>query len=50
MAGMQVVVFPNRNEVDVASMEPEHMEGLKIMLKDDIASMVDLVLLPNSAG
>jgi ATP-dependent Lon protease len=44
-AGMQAVIFPGRNEIDVSSMEPELKEKLKITLRDDIASIVDLVLL-----
>jgi ATP-dependent Lon protease len=43
-AGMQVVVLPQHNEVDVANTDPQAREGLEIVLADDITKILDLVL------
>ncbi|MCL4503582.1 MAG: endopeptidase La [Deltaproteobacteria bacterium] len=45
-AGVKVVVFPKKNEVDINDLEPEVKEGLEIVLADDLEPLVDLVLLP----
>jgi ATP-dependent Lon protease len=39
-AGIQVVIFPSRNAVDVNNLEPESCEGLEVVLADDIKSIV----------
>jgi ATP-dependent Lon protease len=45
-AGVHTVVFPQKNAVDLADLEPEVKEGLEIVLAEDLDSLVDLVLLP----
>ncbi|MCX5890237.1 MAG: endopeptidase La, partial [Deltaproteobacteria bacterium] len=45
-AGVHIVVFPKKNEVDLADLEEEVKAGLQIVLADDIEPLVDLVLLP----
>ena len=45
-AGVQVVVFPKQNEVDLHNLEEEVKEGLEIVLAEEIKPLVDLVLLP----
>lgn len=45
-AGVHTVVFPQKNAVDLADLEPEVKEGLQIVLAADLESLVDLVLLP----
>jgi ATP-dependent Lon protease len=45
-AGVKVVVFPKKNEVDIADLEPESKAGLEIVLADDLEPLIDLVLLP----
>jgi ATP-dependent Lon protease len=45
-AGARVVVFPKQNEVDLNNLEPEAREGLEIVLAENLAPLVDLVLLP----
>ena len=45
-AGVKVVVFPKKNAVDIADLEPESKAGLEIVLADDLESLMDLVLLP----
>jgi ATP-dependent Lon protease len=45
-AGVKVVVFPKKNAVDIADLEPESKAGLQITLADDLESLLDLVLLP----
>jgi len=44
-AGVKVVVFPQKNAVDIADLDPEVKEGLEIVLADDLEPLVDLVLL-----
>ncbi len=44
-AGIEVVVFPKANEVDINDLEAEVKEGLEIVLADAIEPLVDLVLL-----
>jgi len=44
-AGVRTVVFPKANEVDLNDLEPEVKEGLQIVLADQIAPLVDLLLL-----
>jgi len=43
-AGVRTVVFPKPNEVDINDLEPEVKEGLTITLAEEIAPLVDLVL------
>jgi ATP-dependent Lon protease len=43
-AEVKVVVFPKRNEVDVNNLEPEVKEGVKIILAEEITSLLDVVL------
>ncbi len=45
-AGVKTVVFPQKNEVDIANLEEEVKEGLQIVLADEIEPLIDLVLLP----
>jgi ATP-dependent Lon protease len=45
-AGVKVVVFPQKNEVDIVSLEDQAKAGLEIVLADAIEPLVDLVLLP----
>jgi ATP-dependent Lon protease len=44
-AGIKKVIFPRRNEVDVNSLPEDVKEGLEVILSDDIADVVDVVLL-----
>jgi ATP-dependent Lon protease len=44
-AGVETVVFPKKNEVDIKDLEEEAKEGLKIVLADAIQPLIDLVLL-----
>ena len=44
-AGVKTVVFPKENEVDIERLEEEVKEGVEIVLADEIAPLVDLVLL-----
>ncbi len=43
-AGIKVVIFPKRNEVDVNTLEPESSEGLEVLLADDIKSIAERVI------
>jgi len=45
-AGVKVVVFPKKNEVDIVNLEDQVKAGLEIVLADVIEPLVDLVLLP----
>ncbi len=45
-AGVKVVVFPKKNEVDIVNLEDQVKAGLEIVLADAIEPLVDLVLLP----
>ena len=45
-AGVKVVVFPKKNEVDIVNLEGGVKEGLEIVLADAIEPLLDLVLLP----
>ena len=45
-AGVKVVVFPQKNAVDINDLEPESKAGLEITLADDLEPLIDLVLLP----
>jgi ATP-dependent Lon protease len=47
-SGVQVVVFPRPNEVDINDLEDTVKEGLEIILAEDFGSLVDLVLLPRA--
>ncbi len=47
-AGVKVVVFPKKNEVDIVNLEDQVKAGLEIVLADAIEPLVDLVLLPKS--
>jgi ATP-dependent Lon protease len=46
LAGVKVVVFPQKNEVDILNLEDQVKAGMKIILADAIEPLVDLVLLP----
>ena len=43
-AGVKVVVFPKKNEVDIVNLEDQVKAGLEIVLADAIEPLVDLVL------
>jgi ATP-dependent Lon protease len=43
-AEVKTVVFPKRNEVDVNNLEPEVKEGVRILLAEEITSLLDVVL------
>ncbi len=43
-AGIKTVVFPQRNAVDVNSLEPDVREGIEVILAEDIVPLIDLVL------
>ncbi|MDD3580734.1 MAG: endopeptidase La [Desulfobacca sp.] len=45
-AGIQIVVFPKQNEVDINNLEEEVKEGLQIVLAEEVPPIIDLVLLP----
>jgi ATP-dependent Lon protease len=45
-AGVKVVVFPQKNEVDIVNLEDQVKAGMEIILADAIEPLVDLVLLP----
>jgi ATP-dependent Lon protease len=45
-AGVKMVVFPKKNEVDIVNLEDQVKAGLEIVLADAIEPLVDLVLLP----
>ncbi|MCG2770802.1 MAG: endopeptidase La [Desulfobacterales bacterium] len=45
-AGVKVVVFPKKNQVDIVNLEDQVKAGLEIVLADAIEPLVDLVLLP----
>jgi ATP-dependent Lon protease len=45
-AGVHTVVFSKQNEVDLNDLEPEALEGLEIVLAEDLESLTYLVLLP----
>jgi len=42
--GIKVVVFPKRNETDIANLEPEAKEGIEVVLAEEISSIVKIVL------
>ena len=41
--GIKVVVFPKRNETDIANLEPEAKEGIEVVLAEEISSIVNIV-------
>jgi ATP-dependent Lon protease len=43
-AGVKTVVFPRRNEADVDGLEADVKEGMEVVLADDLASLVGVVL------
>lgn len=43
-AGVKTVIFPQGNEVDVRNLEDEVRQGLEIILADDVAKVVNMVL------
>lgn len=45
-AGVKMVVFPKKNEVDIVNLEDQVKAGMEIVLADAIEPLVDLVLLP----
>jgi ATP-dependent Lon protease len=45
-AGVKIVIFPKKNEVDLANLEESVKAGMEIVLADSIEPIVDLVLLP----
>lgn len=47
--GLRVVVFPRRNEEDVAALPDEVKAGMNIVVADDVADLKDLVIVAPSA-
>ncbi len=45
-AGVNVIVFPLRNKVDVEELEKDALEGLEIVFAREIPDLIDIVLLP----
>jgi ATP-dependent Lon protease len=45
-AGVNMVVFPKANEVDITNLEDEVKAGLEIILAEALEPLMDLVLLP----
>ncbi len=45
-AGVKTVVLPSKNQVDADSLPQEVKEGLEIVFVDEIARIIDVVLLP----
>jgi len=43
-AGIRTVVFPKRNEVDVASLEEDVKQGVQVVLADEIPHLMEIVL------
>jgi len=43
-AGIQVVIFPRRNAVNVNNLKPETCHGLEVVLADNIKDVVDWVI------
>jgi ATP-dependent Lon protease len=43
-AGVKVVVFPRKNQIDVESLPQQVTEGLKVVLAEHIGELIDLVL------
>jgi len=48
-SGVQMVIFPAANAVDLENLEPEAKEGLEIVLAERLEEVVDRVLLPPRA-
>jgi ATP-dependent Lon protease len=44
-AGVKIVAFPKRNEVDVNNLEADVREGVEVVLAEEIGSLIDVVLL-----
>ena len=49
-AGLETVVFPKRNEVDLQALPEEVTEGLKVITGEEIDQLVDIALLPAGDG
>jgi len=45
-AGVKTVVLPKKNQIDTDSLPQEVKEGLNIVFADEIAGIIDVVLLP----
>jgi ATP-dependent Lon protease len=45
-AGLETVVFPKRNEVDLQALPDEVTEGLTLITGEEISGLVDIALLP----
>jgi len=45
-AGVKVVAFPEKNRIDVESLPKMVREGMEVVLAEEIAQLIDLVLLP----
>ena len=49
-AGLETVVFPKRNEVDLQALPDEVTEGLTVITGEEIGQLVDIALLPAGDG
>ncbi len=49
-AGVKTVVLPKKNQIDADTLREEVKEGLDIVYADEIAKIIDLVLLPIGAN
>ena len=49
-AGVKVVVFPRKNQIDVESLPQQVTDGLEVVLAEEIGELIDLVLLPPDAS
>ena len=47
-AGVRTVIFPQKNDVDVANLEADVRAGVNIVLAEDLSQIVDHVLLPDA--
>jgi ATP-dependent Lon protease len=47
-AGVRMVILPKRNEADLQAIEMEAREGVETILADDVASVLDLMLISDS--
>lgn len=43
-AGLKIVAFPKRNEVDVRALPEENVEGVQVVLADNVAELSGLIL------
>ncbi len=49
-AGLETVVFPKRNDVDLQALPEEVTQGLKVITGEEIDQLVDIALLPAIEG